>query len=181
MNGLLKNLQTKNYNPCGNLTGREEIICNLARKSFFNMPYIQVIRNIVIAEIGAFKPTKIFMNENALIEWAARDLNSEEIKAAFDFNSVEFESFSPIEVGLYKYFIHILYENRYNIFYNRLIDYCNELDEKIFDTAEKNNLTFDALENKINSLAQSGNYSQTFNNLTDDFLNFIMSYAQGDF
>ena len=180
MNNLKKNLQEKNYNPCGNLTGREEIICNLARKSFFNLPYIQVIRNIVIAEIGAFKPTEKFMNKNALTDWANRDLNSIEIKAAFDFNSAEFENFSAIEVGLYKYLIHILYENRYNIFYNRLIDYCDELDEKIFDNAEKNNLTFDALENKINSLAQSGNYSQTFNNLTDEFLNFIMGYVQGD-
>ena len=180
MNNLKKNLQEKNYNPCGTLTGREEIICNLARKNYFNLPYIQVIRNIVVAEIGAFKPTKKFLNENALIDWSERDLNGEEIKAAFDFNSVEFESFSAVEVGLCKYFIHILYENRYNIFYNRLVDYCNELDEKIFESAEKNFLTFDALENKINSLAQSGTYSQTFNNLTDEFLNFIMSYAQGE-
>ena len=177
MNELIKNLQEKNYNPCGSLTGREKNICDAARKSYFNLPYVQVMRNIVIAEIGSFMPTEKFANESALIEWSARDLNSEEIKAAFDFNSVEFENFSPLEVGLCKYLIHILFENRYNIFYNRLVDYCRELDEEIFIDAEKNNLTFDELEKKINSLAGEGNYSQTFNNLTDEFLNFVMSFG----
>lgn len=177
MSALVKNLQAKNYNPCGTLTGRENNICDSARKSFFNLPYVQVMRNIVIAEIGSFKPTEKFANESALIDWSKRDLNSEELKAAFDFNSVEFESFSPLEVGLCKYFVHILFENRYNIFYNRLIDYCNELDEKIFDNAEKNNLTSEMLEKKINSLAGEGDYSQTFNNLTDEFLNFVMGFA----
>lgn len=177
MNALIKNLQKKNYNPCGTLTGRENNICDLATKSYFNLPFVNVMRNIVVAEIGAFKPSEDFSNSAALVDWSKRELNSEEIKAAFDFNSVEFENFSPIEVGLCKYFVHILFENRYNIFYNRLVDYCVELDEKIFDTAEQNGLTFDALEKKINSLAQEGTYSMTFNNLTDEFLNFILSYS----
>lgn len=177
MNNLRKNLQEKNYNPCGTLTEREKNICDAARKTYFNLPYVQVMRNIVIAEIGAFKPDENFSNKNALLDWTKYDLNSEEIKAAFDFNADEFENFSPLEIGLCKYFIHVLFENRYNIFYNRLVDYCGELDEKIFETAEKNNLTFDELEQKINSLAGEGNYSMTFNNLTDEFLNFIMSYA----
>ena len=177
MSDLRKNLREKDYNPCGTLTEREKNICDAARKTYFNLPYVQVMRNIVIAEIGAFKPDENFSNKNALLDWAKYDLNSEAIKAAFDFNADEFENFSPLEVGLCKYFVHVLFENRYNIFYNRLVDYCGELDEKIFEAAEKNNLTFDALEQKINSLAGEGNFSMTFNNLTDEFLNFIMSYA----
>ena len=178
MNNLIKNLHEKNYNPCGTLTGREKNICESARKNYFKLPYTQVMRNIVIAEIGAFQPaTEKFANESALIDWSYRDLNFEEVKAAFDFNSVEFEGFSPLEVGLCKYFIHVLYENRYNIFYNRLTDYCHELDEEIFDRAEKNNLTFDRLEHEINSLAGNGNCSMTWGDLTDEFLNFIMSFA----
>ena len=176
MNNLLKNLCEKNYNPCGSLTGYEKNICDAARKKYFNLPYCQIMRNVVIEEIGNLKPTEKFANESALVEWSARDLNFEESQAVFDFNSVEFENFSPLEIGLYKYFVHILFENRYNIFYNRLVDYCNELDEKIFSNAEKNNLTFDILEQKINSLAGNGNYSQTFNNLTDEFLNFLIPF-----
>lgn len=181
MNSLVKNLQEKNYNPCGTLTEREEIICNLARKSFFNLPYIQVIRNIVIAEIGAFKPTKKFLNEDALTGWAAYDLNNDELKAAFDFNSAEFENFSPVEIGLYKYFIHILYENRYNIFYNRLVDFCNEIDDHYFSDAETYGLTFEWMEKKINSLAGEGDCSMTFNRVTDELLYFLISWSKGNF
>lgn len=172
----MKNLQEKNYNPCGELTGREKNICEKARNNYFNLPYVQVMRNIVVEEIEAFHPTKNFKNESALTNWASRDLNSEEIKASFNFDSVEFGNFTPLEVGVCKYLVHILYENRYNIFYNRLVDYCGELDKKIFETAEKNNLTFDILEQKINSLAGEGNYLMTMNDLTEEFLNFIMSY-----
>lgn len=167
MNDLLKNLQTKNYNPCGTLTGREIIICDLARKNYFDLPYIQVMRNIVIPEIAE---NKKILHEAEIISWADRNLNSQELQASFDFNSVEFQNFSAVEKGLCKYFIHILFENRYNIFYNRLVDYCHELDEKLFE-----NVSFDVLEKKINSLAGEGNYSMTLNNLTDEFLNFIMS------
>ena len=176
MSDLKKNLREKNYNPCGTLTEREKNICDVARKSFFNLPYVQVMRNIVVAEIGAFKPDKDFHNAAALVDWSKKDLNSEEVKASFNFDSVEFENFTPLEVGLCKYFVHVLFENRYNIFYNRLVDYCNELDKEIFETAERNGLTFDVLEQNINSLAQKGNYSMTFNNLTDEFLNFIIGW-----
>ena len=51
-----------------------------------------------------------------------------------------------------------------------------ELDAEIFDTAEKNGLTFDALEKKINFFAQEGNFSMTFTDLTEEILNFIMSF-----
>ena len=173
---MIEKLQEKNYNPCGTLTGREIIICDLARKSYFNLPFRQVMRNIVIAEIGAINPGGNLENADAIKDWSNRTLNSEELLASLDFDAVEFEAFSPLEVGLCKYSVHILRENRYNIFYNRLVDYCGELDKKLFDTAEENGLTFDALEKNINTLAQEGNFSMTFNNLTDEFLNFLMSY-----
>ena len=174
---LIKNLAAKNYNPCGSLTGREIEICNAARKNYFNLPFVQVMRNIVIAEIGAMMPDEKFSNADELKNWSQRELHDEELLAALDFDALEYETFSPLEVGLCKYSVHILRENRYNIFYNRLVDYCVELDEKIFLDAEENGLTFDSLEKKINSLAQDGIFSMTFNNLTDEFLNFLMSFV----
>lgn len=176
MNNLTKNLCEKNYNPCGTLTNREKNICDEARKNFFNLPYTQIIRNVVISEIDKFNLDENFLNKNSLIDWSKYNLNSEEIKAVIDFNADKFKNFSQIEVGLCKYFVHVLFENRYNIFYNRLVDFCGEIDEKIFVSAEKNDLTFDVFEQKINSLAGEGNFSMTFNDLTDEFLNFIMSY-----
>ena len=176
MNNLVKNLQEKNYNPCGDLTGREVEICNNARKSFLNLPFRQVMRNIVISEIGSMMPDNNFENASAIENWSSRALDDCELLAAVDFDAEEFENFSPLERGFCKFSIHILRENRYNIFYNRLIDYCHELDEEIFETAAKNGLTFDTLEKKINSFAQEGTFSMTFNDLTDEFLNFVMSY-----
>ena len=173
---LIKNLTAKNYNPCGTLTGREIELCDAARKSYFNLPFVQVMRNIIIAEMGSVKPDENFSNAEILKSWAAKNLSGEELQATFDFNAAEFENFSTLEIGLCKYSVHVLFENRYNIFYNRLIDYCKTLDEKIFSAAEKNGLTFNLLEGKINFFAQEGNYSMTFNNLTDEFLNFLMNY-----
>ena len=96
--------------------------------------------------------------------------------AATDFDANEFENFSPLERGFCKFSIHILRENRYNIYYNRLVDFCREIDAEIFDVAEKNGLTFDLLEQKINFLAQNANFSITLNDLTDELLNFILSF-----
>ncbi len=176
MENLVKNLQEKNYNPCGTLTGREIKICNLARKNYFNLPFKQNIRTIVISEIGSMMPDSNFENASEIKNWSARTLNDFELLAAIDFDADEFENFSEIERGFCKYLVHILRENRYNIFYNRLVDFCNEIDAEIFKTAEKNNLNFNILEQKINSLAGEGNFSMSLNNLTDEFLNFIMNY-----
>ena len=176
MNNLVKNLQEKNYNPCGELTGREVEICEKARKNSLNLPYSQVMRNIVISEIGSMMPGESFENSSAIKDWSARTLDDAELLKAVNFDASEFENFSSLERGFCKFLIHILRENRYNIFYNRLIDYCYELDAEIFDTAEKNGLTFDALEKKINFFAQEGNFSMTFTDLTEEILNFIMSF-----
>lgn len=178
MKTLIENLQEKNYNPCGTLTGREVTICNIARKSFFNLPFVQVMRNIIIAEIGAVMPGEKFENAAVLKTWSERTLDDAELLASLDFDAVEFESFSPLEVGLCKHGVHVLRENRYNIFYNRLVDYCRELDDKLFDTAEQKGLTFDALEKAINTLAQEGTFSMTLNDITEEFLNFLMSYTR---
>ena len=174
---LIKNLQEKNYNPCGTLTGREIKICDAARKNYFNMPFVKVMRNIVIAEIGSMMPNEKFENAAEIQSWAERTLDDAELLASLDMDAPEFENFSEIERGLCKYSIHVLRENRYNIFYNRLVDYCHELDEKFFDSAEKNGLTFERLEQKINFFAQEGKFSMTHVNLTDEFLNFLMGYV----
>ena len=176
MNDLVKNLQEKNYNPCGCLTGRETDICNSARKNFFNLAFRQTMRNIVISEIGSMMPDDSFENAEIIKNWSSRTLDSEELLAATDFDANEFENFSPLERGFCKFSIHILRENRYNIYYNRLVDFCREIDAEIFDVAEKNGLTFDLLEQKINFLAQNANFSITLNDLTDELLNFILSF-----
>ena len=176
MTDLVKNLRKKNYNPCGNLTGREIYICENAVKSFFNLPFSQVMRNIVISEIGSMMPGENFENSEGIKNWSARTLEDSDLLRTVNFDAAEFENFSELERGFCKFLIHILRENRYNIFYNRLVDYCGELDEEIFKTAEENGLTFDALEKKINFFAQEGNFSMTFNNLTDELLNFLMSF-----
>ncbi len=176
MNNLVKNLREKKYNPCGTLTGREIEICDKARKNSLKLPYSQVMRNIVISEIGSMMPGESFENSSALKDWSARTLNDEKLLAAVDFDAPEFEGFSTLERGFCKFSVHILLENRYNIFYNRLIDYCRVLDAEIFDTAEKNGLTFDALEKEIDFFAKDGNFSMTFTDLTDELLNFLMSF-----
>ena len=176
MNELIKNLQEKNYNPCGSLTGREVEICEKARKNSLNLPYSQVMRNIVISEIGSMMPGESFENSSAIKDWSEKTLDDFELLKAVNFDALEFENFSPLERGFCKFSIHILRENRYNIYYNRLVDYCRELDAEIFDTAQENGLTFDVLEKEINFFAQDGNFSMTFTDLTEELLNFIFSF-----
>ena len=133
MTDLVKNLRKKNYNPCGNLTGREIYICENAVKSFFNLPFSQVMRNIVISEIGSMMPGENFENSEGIKNWSARTLEDSDLLRTVNFDAAEFENFSELERGFCKFLIHILRENRYNIFYNRLVDYCGELDEEILN------------------------------------------------
>ena len=148
-------MKRKEYNPCGDLTGREREICDAAVTSYDDLPFINVMRNIVTAEI-ADADGKNFVNENKIIDWAERDLNEIETQACVDFDSVQFETLTPLQVGLFKYFIHLLYENRYNIFYNRLAKFCD--DEGI--TAD---------ESKIDNAAQIYDYNTSFNTLIENF------------
>jgi len=68
-----------------------------------------------------------------------------------------------------KYFAHVLFENRYNIHNNALINYCRTLDGKNFPAA----LTTDALAREIDSIAQRANHSSTVNALIDELWNFL--------
>ena len=148
-------MNRKEYNPCGGLTGREREICDAAVMSYDDMPYIQVMRNIVIAEIAALNG-KNFPDAKKITDWASYGLNEIESQACVNFNSSQFSNMTPLEVGLFKYFIHLLYENRYNIFYNRLIKFC-----------EDENITPD--EHKIDKAAQVFDYQTSFNTLTENF------------
>jgi len=69
----------------------------------------------------------------------------------------------------------LLYENRYNIHYNCLVNYCRDFDEGKFAIG----LTGEQLEQKINSIAQEADYFSTVNALTDELLNF-MEGSQAD-
>ena len=135
-------LPLKNYNPCGAPTGRENEICNAALTSYFNLPFVQVMRNVAVAESTKNFPIQ---NEAAILNWANYNLNEIENQAA-----INFENAAPLEIGLYKF---MLFENRYNIEYNRLANYAKDI------SAEN-------LEQKINSIAQNTNYYSTFDDMT---------------
>lgn len=145
-------LPLKNYNPCGAPTGRENEICNVALTSYFNLPFVQVMRNVAVAEC-----TKKFsiQNEAAILNWANYNLNEIEMQA-----SINFENAAPLEIGLHKFILHLLFENRYNIEYNRLATYAKDI------SAEN-------LEQKINSIAQNTNYYSTFDDMTTELENVV--------
>ena len=174
----VKNLRRKNYNPCGTLTGIENEMCDKASKNFFDLPFVSVMRDIVVEEVSNIAGEEKFSNPGALKDWANFNFGDVENKIMCEFDSEIFSGFSTLQKGTFKYFIHLLFENRYNIFYNRLVDYCGELDEKIFAAVEKSGLTFDELERKINSLAQSGDYFSPLENATDELLNFVMTFIK---
>lgn len=145
-------LQLKNYNPCGAPTGRENEICNAALTSYFNLPFVQVMRNVAISE---FTKDFKFQNEAAVLNWANYNLNEIENQA-----SINLDNAAPLKIGLYKFILHLLFENRYNIEYNRLVNYSK-------------NFSAENLESKINSLAQNANYYSTFDDLTSELENVI--------
>ena len=164
MHEAVRNLRLKEYNPCGDLTGKERDLCDEATKSYFNLPFVEVMRTISIRAISDLEHETNFKNVAALENWASYNLNEVERRA-----NLNFDTFTPLQAGLCKYLVHLLYENRYNIHYNCLVNYCRTLDYKIFPDA----LTGEQLERKINSLAQEANYFSTVNALNDELLNFI--------
>ena len=63
MHEAVKNLRHKEYNPCGDLTGYERDLCNEATKSYFNLPYVEVMRTISIRAISDLEHQTNFRNE----------------------------------------------------------------------------------------------------------------------
>jgi len=147
----------KEYNPCGDLTGREREICNAAVTSYDDLPFVNVMRNIVVAEIS--DAAENFSDANKIVDWSKYNLNDIERQACVDFDSVEFETLTPLQVGLFKYFVHLLYENRYNIFYNRLVNFCES----------ENILVSENVERILDGAAQTGDYFTSFNTLIENF------------
>ena len=160
----MKNLPNKEYNPCGDLTGRERELCDEAAKNFFNLPFAEVMRAVSIKSIAELEHEENFRNVDALKNWAGYNLNDVERRA-----NLNFDTFTSLQAGLCKYFVHLLYENRYNIHCNALINYCRTLDKKIFAVG----LTDEQLEQKINSIAQEANYFSAVNDLIGSLWNFL--------
>ncbi len=158
MHELVKNLRHKDYNPCGELTGFERELCDEASKNFPNLPFAEVMRAVAVKAIAKLEREKKFPNKAALADWALYNLNEVEWRVV-----IKFDESSPLEVGLSKYLTHVLYENRYNIHYNALVDYCRAFDEKKVAVG----LTSDALESKINSVAQQADCSASVNQLIE--------------
>ena len=167
MHEPIKNLRQKEYNPCGDLTGRERDFCDEATRSYFNLPYVEVMRTISIKAVAELEHATNFKNVAALENWASYNLNDVERRA-----NLNFDTFTPLQAGLCKYLVHVLYENRYNVHYNALTNYCRTLDEKVFPAQ----MTAEQLEQKINSLAQEANYFSTVNDLIGGLWNFLKSY-----
>ena len=158
----MKKFQRKNYNPCGDLTGNAVQICDAAVTAYFNLPFAQVMRNVAIQEFS--KPQTI-QNPAAVQSWAEYNLNEIETSAALDFTN-----FTPTQIAVAKFFLHLLYENRYNIEYNRLAAYAETIDENILSKINP-----DELERKINSIAQETGYGATFDDMTAELENFVRS------
>ena len=150
-------MKRKEYNPCGDLTGREREICNAALTTYDDLPFVNVMRNIVMAEIA--NAAENFSNADKLTNWSKFNLNDIESQACVDFNSVEFETLTPLKIGLFKYFVHLLYENRYNIFYNRLAAFCDAKNISVDENVER----------ILDTTAQVGDYFTSFNTLIENF------------
>ena len=144
-------MELKNYNPCGALTGKETEICNAALTSYFNLPFVQIMRNIAIQE---FQNCKI-ENDAAILNWTGYNLNEIENQAMINLDNA-----APTQIGLYKFILHLLFENRYNIEYNRLVNYCKENSVEVS-------------EDKINLIAQKTNFYSTFDDMTAELENLI--------
>ena len=154
----------KEYNPCGDLTGREREFCDEATKSYFNLPYVEVMRTIAVKAVAELEHKQNFSNVAALENWSSYNLNEVEQRA-----NLNFDTFTPLQAGICKYLVHLLYENRYNIHYNCLVNYCGGLEAKVFPA----NMTAEQLEGKINSLAQEADYFSPVNNLIAELWNFL--------
>ena len=161
-------MKKKEYNPCGDLTGREREFCDEATKSYFNLPYVEVMRTISIKAIAELEDEKNFPNVAALENWASYNLNDIEQRA-----SLNFDTFTTLQAGLAKYLVHLLYENRYNIHYNCLMDFIfsvtggNFVDEAIEEIVLR----------EADSLAQEADYFSNVNFLIEELWNFLK--AQG--
>lgn len=158
----MEKIQRKNYNPCGDPLGNAQKICDAAASSYFNLPYREIMRALVVQELSAAQQIN-----PAVLSWTNYNLNDVENSAALDFTD-----FAPEQIGLAKYFLHLLYENRYNVEYNRLADYAENLDAKILA-----NVPRDELERKINSIAQVTGYDATFDDMTAELENFVRSFG----
>ena len=164
MHEVVKNLRHKDYNPCGELTGFERELCDEATKNFPNLPFTEVMRTISVKALSKLEHEENFPNVDALTDWALYDLNEFEWRAVLNF-----DTFTPIQTGLAKYLVHVLYENRYNIHYNALVDFCRGFDEPKVAIG----LTSEQLESKINSVAQQADCSSSVNQLTEKISSVI--------
>lgn len=167
MGDAIKTLRHKGYNPCGDLTGRERALCDEAAENFFNLPFVEVMRAVSVKAVAELEHEENFRNVDALKNWAGYNMSGDEWRA-----NLNFDTFTPLQAGLAKYLVHVLYENRYNIHHNALVNYCRTLDDK----AVPADLTGDALEQKINSLAQAADHSTTVNALIEELWNFFKSF-----
>ncbi|MBO4779031.1 MAG: hypothetical protein J5497_00165, partial [Selenomonadaceae bacterium] len=95
MHDAIKNLRRKEYNPCGDLTGRERELCDEAAKNFFNLPFVEVMRAVSVKAITELEQKENFRNVDALKNWSSYNLSEEERRA-----NLNFETFNPLQAGI---------------------------------------------------------------------------------
>lgn len=158
MHEVVKSLRHKNYNPCGELTGFEREICDEASKNFPNLPFNEVMRAISVKYLAKLEHETNFPNVDALKNWSSYNLSEDERHAALNL-----DDFTPLQAGIAKYLVHVLHENRYNIHYNALVDFCRAFDEKKFVIG----LEPEKLEREIDSAAKEADYSAKISDLNE--------------
>lgn len=156
----------KEYNPCGELTGREREFCNEATRSYFNLPFVEVMRTISVRAIAELEHEQNFKNRAALESWASYNLNDIEQRA-----HLNFDTFSPLQEGICKYLVHLLYENRYNIHYNCLVNFIFAVTAGEFATEAIEEVVM----RKIDSIAQKADYSLSADDIDEELLHYILN------
>lgn len=170
MHELIKNLRHKDYNLCGELTGKERELCSRALEESMLLSFEKVMRSALAKMMSELERAGDFKNRAALENWADYNLNDVEGRVV-----IKFETSSRLQIGLAKYLTHVLYENRYNIHYNALVNHCREYFENVFKDKSTENLGFTAeeLESKIDSLAQEADYSSRYMGLRKKLSDFF--------
>ena len=124
------------------------------------------MRTIAIKAISELENEKNFPNVAALENWASYNLNEIEQRA-----SLNFDTFTTLQAGLAKYLVHLLYENRYNIHYNCLVNFTFGVTGGNF----VNSAIEEIILREMDSLAQEADYFTTVNELNAEQLNFILN------
>ena len=67
-------MRLKEYNPCGDLTSKEREICNAALTRYFDLPFVQVMRNVVLDKISNLNLDENSPNAQKILDGATENV-----------------------------------------------------------------------------------------------------------